>query len=79
MFVPVEEKKIENLFTTQEKVQQAEKTKADLSFSKVIADEEHSAAEEELRKLKDFQDKQHMEIAKSSSAREVWSRLSHGC
>lgn len=62
----------------QERVEQAEKTKAGLLLSKVHADEEHSAAEEVLRKLKVFQEKQHTEMAMSRSAREVRSRLSHG-
>lgn len=81
LFVPMEEKKIKNLFlfTIQERVEKAEKTKADLLLCKLSADEEHLKAEQELIKLKDLQEKQHKDIIRSRDTHEVWRRLTHSC
>nr|XP_009935388.1 PREDICTED: N-myc-interactor [Opisthocomus hoazin] len=60
----------EELKEWKEKVEQAEKAKADLLLCKVSADEECIKAEEELIKLKDFQEKQHKDIIMSRDTHE---------
>lgn len=79
LFVPVEEKKNLFFFTIQERVEKAEKAKADLLLCKLSADEECIKAEEELMKLKDFQEKQRKDIVMSRDTHEVWRRLSYSC
>lgn len=73
---PWKKKKIYFFFTIQEIVEKAEKAKADLLLCKLSADEECIKAEEELIKLKDFQEKQHKDIVMSRDTHEVWRRLS---
>uniref|UniRef100_A0A8C4VB04 N-myc and STAT interactor n=1 Tax=Falco tinnunculus TaxID=100819 RepID=A0A8C4VB04_FALTI len=52
----------EELKKWKERVENAEKTKAHLLFCKLSADNEYDKAEEELRKIKDLQEKQHKDI-----------------
>ncbi|XP_009693497.1 PREDICTED: N-myc-interactor [Cariama cristata] len=52
----------EELKRWKERVEKAEKAKADLLFCKLSADEECAKAEEELIKLKDLQEKQNKDI-----------------
>ncbi|XP_069717701.1 N-myc-interactor isoform X2 [Phaenicophaeus curvirostris] len=56
--------------TALEKVEKAEKAKADLLLCKISANEEFVRAEEELMKLKDLQEKQHKKIITSREAHE---------
>ncbi|KAM9629505.1 N-myc-interactor isoform 1-T2 [Morphnus guianensis] len=53
-----------------ERVEKAEKAKADLLLCKLSADEECVKAEEELIKLKDFQEKQHKNVIMSRDTHE---------
>ncbi|XP_059676439.1 N-myc-interactor isoform X2 [Gavia stellata] len=53
----------EELKKWKERVEKAEKAKVDLLLCKLRADEECAKAEEELMKLKDFQEKQHKDIS----------------
>ncbi|XP_009271375.1 PREDICTED: N-myc-interactor isoform X2 [Aptenodytes forsteri] len=60
----------EELKKWKERVEKAEKTKADLLLCKLSADEEHVKAEEELIKLKDLQEKQHKDFIRSRDTHE---------
>ncbi|XP_072730095.1 N-myc-interactor [Ciconia boyciana] len=60
----------EELMKWKERVEKAEKVKADLLLCKLSADEECVKAEQELIKLKDFQEKQHKDIIMSRDTHE---------
>ncbi|KAM9284110.1 N-myc-interactor isoform 2-T2 [Cariama cristata] len=65
----------EELKRWKERVEKAEKAKADLLFCKLSADEECAKAEEELIKLKDLQEKQNKDIFMSRDTREAELRI----
>ncbi|KAM6200571.1 N-myc-interactor [Sarcoramphus papa] len=60
----------EELKKWKERVEKAEKAKADLFLCKLSADDEYVKAEEELIKLKDMQEKQHKDIIMSRDIHE---------
>ncbi|XP_050756051.1 N-myc-interactor [Gymnogyps californianus] len=65
----------EELKKWKERVEKAEKAKADVFLCKLRADDEYVKAEEELIKLKDMQEKQHKDIIMSRDIHETELRV----